>query len=411
MGKTRKQDKSSLTYSPYVKVADCTRLSLSRTALPRAPNEALGRLNKLPPVGIRAPGKAPSIKSIEQAFFRFSRSPPHEPPRLSDLHTDAQTRLRQANEKYASLTGPGAKLPLTSALRSPRRQLGLFIAYAHHQYGGPTALPANPPGRSMHHFGLAIDVSLKRSAKSIVNALKTTGWDQNKLPNDPVHFEDTGTAAYKEAMSTIASNRPSIDRIQKSVSDFLNVRNQYNDLIGSYTAIAQTIATEIRSRREKRKAISKARTAINSKHLAIAPRMDKLKPQAQTIDNERARINAMQYNRCPNGHPFQKCTHNKRKSSWCNEKRNAVAAYNRRVQNYRKQYERLSQDVHELRAKTREWNAVSKEFVAAARAFAPKMLELKKMERRLKGFVGLMRKNLVKIRQELIKLERSVNGA
>jgi D-alanyl-D-alanine dipeptidase len=75
---------------------------------------------------------------------------------------------------------------VTSAYRSYSQQAVLYRRFL----AGQSSLPAAPPGRSKHQFGLAIDVDLPQNRQYLAALGRWWlsiggGW----FPSDPVHFE------------------------------------------------------------------------------------------------------------------------------------------------------------------------------------------------------------------------------
>lgn len=80
----------------------------------------------------------------------------------------------------------GVQLRVTSARRSRAQQTKLYRAYI----SGQSALPAAPPGKSKHEYGLAVDMTAP-----FLEELNWAGqvWRSSGLTwggsTDPVHFE------------------------------------------------------------------------------------------------------------------------------------------------------------------------------------------------------------------------------
>jgi LAS superfamily LD-carboxypeptidase LdcB len=80
----------------------------------------------------------------------------------------------------------GVQLRVTSTVRSRAQQTKLFRAYI----SGRSALPAAPPGKSKHEYGLAVDMTAP-----FLEQLNWAGqvWRSSGLTwggsVDPVHFE------------------------------------------------------------------------------------------------------------------------------------------------------------------------------------------------------------------------------
>lgn len=113
----------------------------------------------------------------------------------SDVRARAQATLDAARRA-------GLYVEVTSAYRDPRQQQRLYDAWIAR---GRTGLPAAPPGRSTHEFGLGIDMVVRRGGTQAhlariaeCNGLKWAG------ARDRVHFDPFGF----EAWGAIMDGRP-----------------------------------------------------------------------------------------------------------------------------------------------------------------------------------------------------------
>ena len=85
---------------------------------------------------------------------------------------------------WAALAGLGPRL--TGGRRSYAEQKKLYARYR----AGRSALPAAPPGKSLHEYGLAVDIiaNSPQALNTLGNVWRSWGltW---RAPSDPVHFE------------------------------------------------------------------------------------------------------------------------------------------------------------------------------------------------------------------------------
>jgi peptidoglycan LD-endopeptidase CwlK len=83
---------------------------------------------------------------------------------------------------------------VTSGLRSRASQAKLYDDYIH----GRSKLPAAPPGRSAHEYGLAIDVWAGNGQQAAMMALLKS-WGGELVANDAPHVQYPG---YRKALGS-----------------------------------------------------------------------------------------------------------------------------------------------------------------------------------------------------------------
>lgn len=97
----------------------------------------------------------------------------------------------------AELARRGYSGTVTSGKRSAVEQSRLYQAYIAR---GRTGLPAAPPGRSAHEYGLAIDFEVDQGKgspqqRAVIALMKS--WGAEVVPNDPVHFQYPGYRQFR----------------------------------------------------------------------------------------------------------------------------------------------------------------------------------------------------------------------
>ncbi len=110
---------------------------------------------------------------------------------MADLRTLDWRLVPAAKYLYAVGKYYDPLLVVTSSFRSPSKQARLYEAYIR----GTSKIPAAPPGRSLHGYGLAFD--LARIGKdpftdpllNWLGAVWTSWGGQYGGPGDPVHFQ------------------------------------------------------------------------------------------------------------------------------------------------------------------------------------------------------------------------------
>lgn len=96
------------------------------------------------------------------------------------------TLSADAMRSFMSVAARFGGIPLTSSYRSIAQQAKLYADYLAGRHKAQVA----PPGKSLHNFGLAIDVNtawLKKNPGA-VKALLAAGWRQFDPVNEPWHF-------------------------------------------------------------------------------------------------------------------------------------------------------------------------------------------------------------------------------
>ena len=93
-----------------------------------------------------------------------------------------------ANYLYDVALANGLSPVVTSAFRSIQKQATLYDRYLR----GLSDLPAAPPGRSLHNYGLAFDLVVHSGYRSDAQEALGRFWRSiggHWYPSDPVHFE------------------------------------------------------------------------------------------------------------------------------------------------------------------------------------------------------------------------------
>lgn len=106
-------------------------------------------------------------------------------PRFRDLSPELQP---YANWLYDYAAGRGWRPVVTSTFRSIQKQATLYDRYRR----GLSELPAAPPGRSLHNYGLAFDMVLQRGWRGTEQRELGAVWRSiggQWFESDPVHFQ------------------------------------------------------------------------------------------------------------------------------------------------------------------------------------------------------------------------------
>jgi LAS superfamily LD-carboxypeptidase LdcB len=114
---------------------------------------------------------------------------------LSGLQGDVRERVDAA---LAAAEAAGLVVHVTSTYRDPKLQKRLYDAWIRR---GRTGLPAAPPGRSTHEYGLAFDAVVTRGRlQDFVRIAECHGlkWAGQR---DRVHFDPFGFEAWSRLLS------------------------------------------------------------------------------------------------------------------------------------------------------------------------------------------------------------------
>jgi len=107
---------------------------------------------------------------------------------LSGVNKDLVSKLTAAASEFKAKTGQ--PVSVTSGMRTAEKQAQLYQAYI----SGKSSIPANPPGKSNHETGNAVDVSSNQARQmDKMGILAKYGLSRPLGEKDPVHIQLSGT--------------------------------------------------------------------------------------------------------------------------------------------------------------------------------------------------------------------------
>jgi hypothetical protein len=107
---------------------------------------------------------------------------------LSGVNKDLVSKLQEAASEFKAKTGQ--PVSVTSGYRSQEKQAQLYQAYI----TGKSSIPANPPGKSNHETGNAVDISTAQARQmDQMGILARHGLARPLGERDPVHIQLAGT--------------------------------------------------------------------------------------------------------------------------------------------------------------------------------------------------------------------------
>lgn len=301
-------------------------------------------------------GELPNFSLLEEEDFKFINvysedeeiKPDLRKPdnNIEDLHKEAIELLNDAQTQYKQLGGKGL-IKVHSGVRDCFSQARLFWKYVEYQYGGPSANKANPPGKSLHHFGIAIDVIRGSDETRIAEALRVSGW-HDSIEDEGWHFVAISISSYQDI----------VDRVKK---ECFPMANKYRDLVSDYFQFGRYIEENepeakqenIRLSSEKAWLRSEYRNLVEMEHVLSDSRnelnaiVERMANQREKLLSLRREIDNLDYQnppRCPKGLPFDDCEHTNRKHKFKSEERILQNRYRKEYNIYmklNKQYKKM----------------------------------------------------------------------
>jgi hypothetical protein len=248
-----------------------------------------------------------------------------EDPRARQLHREAYDLYRKANTEYMSSGGTFEFITLESGKRSVSDQVKLYRKYVEYrECNGPKVPAANHPGKSLHNFGMAVDVVRGSDETRLATALVNNGWIA-AVDGEGWHFEASGAPSYTSVQRYIQTELISL---AQTIADSIVNAILYTCYLLENEAEFRRQEADIRN---KEVAINRARTELRTRRAQLNQEATQLNNEANSIVQEESAIrslsnqlNGMVYNRCPNGQPYVDCTHASLKQQWDSE-RQAIA--------------------------------------------------------------------------------------
>lgn len=336
-----------------------------------------------------------------------------EDPVASDLHPEALLAYRAANSDYRQMAGhvdPYIDINGSNGRRSLSDQVRLYDEFLASQYGGPPAPRANQPGKSLHQYGLAIDVVRLRDEERIRRALLRNGWAQ-EVEGEAWHFEATGTAAYATAVSKIASD------ISPAAQEYANARNEVFAFGRLVRDKGPAIQAEAAAVRRERRDLQEARRPLQEQYLelrragqAARRASSNFKSVRQRENTLRQRLATFEYTYCPNGRAYRSCSHRSQKARYDRERReleSLIRNTSRQAQDLRREYSKRYQEYQNIK---NTYTSKRREFEKLLGAFKKRAGESRKQDSRLRRWKQKIQENSALSRTRLKNLTSLVDA-
>jgi DNA repair exonuclease SbcCD ATPase subunit len=233
-----------------------------------------------------------------------------------------------ANSIYRKIEGHASEyIQIESGLRDTTRQSELYECYLHSLYGGPPANKANKPGKSFHEYGLAIDVIRNGDEIRLKKALMDAGWNP-AIADEGWHFQAEAASDWediKNKISTIvepvsekyAQNRvvyyENKKRILEAEPGYLSERIKLNES----KAILNSKLADLN---QEKYHLNREQSLLRDEDFAI-------KNERQRIQRLKSQIDSMVYDKCPQGNPYDTCTHEDLKRQFDRDRNELKARY------------------------------------------------------------------------------------
>jgi ankyrin repeat protein len=294
-----------------------------------------------------------------------------EHPKAAQLHPEALELYRRANTLYQA--DGDRKYPhivLESGKRTVAKQVDLYRDFIEfRECGGPKANPANHPGKSWPHYGLAIDVVRGGDSNRLLKALEGADWIAS-VEDEGWHFEAQIVPAFGRIRENIESviGNPSKSLAQKIV-DFVLYGCYLSRNEARYRQQEREIRENERTLRDEKSELDRRRAELNVRGTKIRDEDRYIQDEQRSIDEVRRRYDSMVYDRCPNRHPYETCNHDDLKRRWREERQELWNDYQRRS-NFLSERKRVNQrakliwneDDRKCRGDLNEWNRKRRDF-------------------------------------------------
>lgn len=224
-------------------------------------------------------------------------------PEAKKLFEKAVAKYKEDNDRYYET------ICIHSGRRNSERQYHLYKAYKLYQrHGlGEQKIPANPPGYSLHEYGVAIDIVRTNDIQRLKSALENSGWKQHSSPKEAHHFDATGIKGWKSV----------IDFKQKLFSKYKNIRPNTEKLVDmevDVDAIADNKAdlkSDIRSLERRKSNLNRLLDRLHSKQESLQSDIEDLEMNLRVANinatRARDRYQNFRYTYCPDGNSLPNC--------------------------------------------------------------------------------------------------------
>lgn len=248
-------------------------------------------------------------------------------PNINDLKESAKNMYLKANDIYVKTEGHKTDfIHIRSGRRNVREQAELYEKFLCSLYDGPPANKANKPGKSFHEYGLAIDVIRNGDDSILIPALEAAGWVQ-AIADEGWHFQAESASDWGDVVKRIESEISPLSE-QYAENRVVYYENKKKILTSEPEYIKERrkldgIALVLNS---EKKNINIERDRLQKEQLKLKQADMRLKDQRLQVQQLKKQYEELIYDRCPQGMPYNECTHTDLKVRFDKEKN---ALYNK----------------------------------------------------------------------------------
>lgn len=330
--------------------------------------------------------------SLDESFEEVETSG-GEDSKARQLHSEAYSMYQDANTEYKGSGGTYSFIKLTSGRRTVQKQVDLYKSYIEYlECGGRQVPRANHPGRSLHNFGMAIDVERGTDEQRLLTALTNNGWIA-AIEDEGWHFEAQAAPSFTKVK----------DYIQREISP---VSTQIADAIVNAVLFSCHLKKTddefglLETRyKEADKEIRRSLADIRKRRIDLNAEAKRLNDEATAIGHERTaiaalrrKLNGMVYDRCPNGESYSNCTHENYKQEWNQDRQELANAIRNREDNLKDRKEAWEQGKRDWRQADRALRTDEDKFKEDEREFN----KLKRAFEKLRGLRAYWKRQLRK---------------
>jgi chromosome segregation ATPase len=237
------------------------------------------------------------------------------------LSPQAQVAFGKANAAYIALMDKKyPQISITSGRRSVYTQAGLRERYTKYKmFGGKKWDPADLPAESTHQYGVAVDVVNKDDEAKIGKALRDNGW-KDPYANEPWHFDATATGDYADAQKIIQALAEDYSEWGKTLEQVLKIEHAIPKRQQAVALLTNKASFAAQKARKARQDVMLLQQRIRQTEGQIEGAKKAVATAAKEVDDLFKSYDGYTYTMCPNGHPFETCTHEDLKAAYVTEK-------------------------------------------------------------------------------------------
>lgn len=237
------------------------------------------------------------------------------------LSVQAQQAFDEANAAYIALPGKlQPRITYRSERRDVFRQAQLREKYWKFKlFGGIKANAADLPGESTHQYGVAIDVNIEGDPQRIGDSLRAHRW-RDPYPKEPWHFDAVGTGDYATAIAIAGTLSPQYQDWGNTLDAVLRIEHRVE--VAQKRIMPLTNQVNLADQRAKgaQQGLKLLMQQLRQLEFKVAQEEERVE---SAVREEQVRYQAhagYKFNMCPNGYPFEDCSHEPEKAAYLQER-------------------------------------------------------------------------------------------